>query len=784
MSPRSCLRLLLAVLAAIPGFSHAGGRETEADAPTASAPAPYPTIPVAAPEPPPEEPHAPAPAATELEMVTVTAQRIPQDEREVPHSIAVISRRRMEEAHITTPDELSRDAANTVFSDFQLYVRGIGTANSFGFEPSVAVFMDGVYLGRATASLMPLMDFAQVEVIRGPQGTLLGKNTIGGALSITTADAEPLTSGEIQGLHGELDPYGLRAVASVPFGDDWGLRLAHHRDDTEGHVHNSTQDIEVLGLKTRAARAKLAWRPGGRTSAWLSIEDAESNKLGFGQQLSVATPETLALYRLYDPATETRTDYHASLDAPGTGGFRTGHSATLQVAHAFGGIQVSSLSNVVRSDFAVKVDADFSPVPLITLDLAEDYAQWSQELRANGSWSDVDYIAGAYFSRARLNLGNLAVVLPNGSAGLVTGLLGEPELIGDLLRTLGLDITAVDPVRDESRKDFHQKSRSAALYGQLTWNLTTKWQLTAGLRWTRERKELEMANTFSGSGLVFQQFLGEEPYVASREREEEDFSPKLAVQYAWTPRVTLYAAAARGFKGGGFNDVAPRSEVLEFEEERSDNFEIGGKTLFLGRRLAVNLAIFDSRLDDLQVNAFEGTSYYVRNAARVKSRGVELDSRWRIGGFSAFASLGYLDGRYASFPNAPPRADQQADSQDLSGARLARAPERSGVVGLAYASASFGPGLLWSASVDAQYRDHMFLNLDNDPIDAQPAYTLWNAALGIGGASGGWLLRLSGYNLADTLTRKEAGDVPLFAGNHYVTVEEPRRYLLALALRW
>jgi outer membrane receptor protein involved in Fe transport len=340
-----------------------------------------------------------------------------------------------------------------------------------------------------------------------------------------------------------------------------------------------------------------------------------------------------------------------------------------------------------------------------------------------------------------------------------------------------------DPVSDQSRKAFRQQATSLALFAQAGWQLAPRWELTTGLRWTRERKALRMQQSFEDSGLLFRQFLDEEPYTADTQREEDDWSPRLVLQYRPTADATLYLLAARGFKSGGYNDLASSAERLEFDAERATTLEGGFKTLWFSRRLSLNLNLFESRVRNLQVNAFDGTSFYVQNAASARLRGAELETRWLLGrGWSAQGSLGWLDARYLSFPNAPSRADQQADSQDLGGKRLSRAPPASCALGLEY-YAALRAGWSWRAAADVLHRERSFLSLDNDPADAQPAVTTYNAQLSLSSASG-WALSLEGRNLSDEKVRNAATDVSLFSGNHWAELDPPRRWSLTLARSW
>lgn len=724
-------------------------------------------------------------APARLEAVTVTAQKTEQDAQRVPMSLSVIDGDKIARSHITTLDEVSRFAANTQISQVQAFIRGIGTgSNTFGFDPSVAVFVDGVYIGRGSSLPLPLFDLARVEVVRGPQGTLLGKNTLGGAILVGTTDPAGEYGAAVDALAGELDPYAFQAQLNLPLGEDWGLRISGLSEQSSGYIHNSTRDDDELGRRNRGLRAKLAWHPHGPTSAQLTLETTDSSLKGIGQELSAATPSSLALYRLYDRQAEANAgDGHGAFDKDNTGAQRQADSATLKLSWNLDNLQITSLSNAFHSQFGFGLDVDYSPLPLLGVEAREDYRQWSQELRADATHGDLRWLAGVYFSGARLAVDNVISALPEGSAALASGLDLLPPSLSGLLQALPALPSGIDPLSDHSNKSFRQDANSAAAYAQARLAFAEDWALTAGLRWTWERKQVQTGIAFDKTGILFRAALGQEPYDESRERRETDLSPRLALEYTWSPDLLLYAAAARGYKSGGYNDFAATAEALEFAGERLESVEAGFKAMLDERRMSLNLALFDSRLRDMQVSAYDGAAFYVQNAAAARVRGAELESRWLMGShWRGWASLGYLDARYLSFPNAPVRSDQSGDTQDLGGQPLTHAPRLSGGGGLEY---EWPIGALrLTAGLDALYRSLTYLNLDDDIQDAQPAYTVLNAALILAGADDRWSLRLNVLNLTDRYSRNASGDVPLFAGNHSVDPDPPRRWTAGARWTW
>ncbi|HKY93308.1 MAG TPA: TonB-dependent receptor [Nevskiaceae bacterium] len=730
----------------------------------------------------------------ELPVIVVTAQRVPQDEREVPLSIATVVGGDIEKAKLDTPDDVSRRAANVYFDRDRLYIRGIGslaTAES-GLESSVGVFIDGVYHGRATAAMMPLLDVAQVEMIRGPQGALLGKNTIAGALSITTASPQDTWGGYLQGSVGGLDERSVRGAVSIPIADDWGLRLAAMEDRRDGHLRNTTLDRDELSRRLRGGRAKLAWRPEGDLSASLTVERGEQRYDSFGNQLSAAPAPYLALYRVYDPATEAdRTNERTAFDLEEDGDTRKGTAVTLRADHALDDATVTSLSSYAKADYDGGADADFSPIPLISLFFDERYRHWSQEIRVTGTLGSIEYVVGVYGLSADVDHPYGVGLLPDGTAGLLAGQPVVPETLAQILSQLSVDVASADVVTDGV--DFLSQEERTHLdaFGQASWAPTDSWLLTAGLRRTWERNRGHNVATYRGAGVLPRALLAQEEYDVRGTRREVEWSPRFAVQYAWTPEVTVYASFAHGFKGGGHSVQAPTPDDIEFGPERSHTVELGAKTLLLSSRLAVNFDVFHTNYEDLQVTNFDGTKFVTQNAAEARIDGAEMDLRWRISRDLGFtASVGYLDARYTSFPNAPPTAEfgdvgpVAGEVQDLNGEPLMRAPDWSGALALEYGVTDVAWGLSLGATIETSYRDRMELQLDVDPLDRQPATWQLDARLQLIHAHSGITLRLIGRNLTNETIVTDSNDVPVLGGAHWARVDVGRTWVACLGYDW
>ncbi len=725
--------------------------------------------------------------AEPLAPVVVIAQKVLQDERDVPMSMAVIKGDKFDSARIDTADDLSRYAANVDFADKLLYIRGIGSGGLIGFEPSVGIFTDGIYFGRATAALAPLLDIDHAELIRGPQATLLGKNTIAGALNLITNQPADEFEGNLQGLYGNLNERGFKGAASIPINDDWAARIAFVNDQREGYMYNSTLNSNVDSRTIRGGRVKVAWRPASDFGAWISAESGFLREKGFANQLTAATDASLTLFRLYDPATETNVrDDHTALDTLEYG-VRNATSITVGGEFRTNAFTITSLSNIAQSTTQTNSDGDYSPVPLITQNDLEGYHQWSQELRLTAHTTSIDYILGVYFLHSTLDVSNVITALPKGTISLATQIANTPAALAQLLSLIQIP----ELVGDQSIKSFHQKSGSISLFSQSTWHMGDNWALTGGLRWTLEDKSVHASNHFQKSGLLFTQLLGEEQYDAQLSRRENNVTPRVSLQYGWDKNTDMYLSYANGFKGGGFNDFAPSRATLEFAPERSTTWEAGIKTLIVSNKLSLDLTVFSTDYRNLQVNSYDGTKFYIANAARAAISGVEMESRWRLTrGWNSTLSLGYLNAHYRSYPNAPAQksssdvAGTRSQTQDLSGQPLVYAPRESGAMGISYQSLPIGPGLVWQIGTDALFRSKTFFNLDDNAIDSQRAYWMLNASLNIRSEKTGLSLNLSGKNLANKRVQSFGQDVALFSGNHVGYFEVGRLWAASLEYEW
>lgn len=765
------------------------------------------TIPV-----PQDEPRGPADDAPPdddvqtFDAVVISATPTADTLSQTPISVSVTTDTELRETNVTDLENLSDRLPNAQLAltptNTFLFVRGLGTGSVRSAEQSVGFFVDGVYLGRPQVALFDFLDLDQVELLRGPQGAILGKNTVAGAVNVRTASANPYLEGYAEFLGGDDDRRRGRAALSGPITDTLAGRVAFSETREDGHLFNTTKDRFDLARPGQGGRGKLQWTPNDLIYTELTVQAAKILQNGDSFELSQASEQTLQLFRQFDPETSADiTDSTTHTDHPDSGARIDGSDVIGRVEWTpdFGSFRV--LASTSEQDVVADLDLDISPAPFLNLPSVESYRQCSLELRFDRETPWGDYSVGVFGFRSDLDLAVDIVVFDQGGAAFAAPVLnsmapgsGDAAMaaIGALGPALGVaevdDLVSVD--RGASLHRLIQQQTTYSVFGSTRWYLDDIWTVRLDARWTRETKAGNQVLQHEGpTGQALGEVLGEEEYTLNAERTETDVSPRLSVLAEITPALSSYVTVARGFKSGGFNNLAAVPERAEFQEENSETYEAGLR-LQTGFGVSGSLGLFHTEFDNLQVAALDGTEFFVGNAAAATTQGAELSARWdsTFGAYVA-ADLGYLRARYDDYVGAPARADQSSGpgepppSQDLSGRVLQRAPRWSG--SLQVGAVAPLPWLDWPVGIGAvaEGASHQFLNIDLDPIDAQPGYVRYNAFAGLAGPKQRFSVRLIGRNLTDEVVRREAADVAV-VGAHQVGLFPPRSVSLEAGYRF
>lgn len=587
-----------------------------------------------------------ATAQPALEEITVTAQWREERLQDVPIAISAISGDELVQRGIRNVLNLTSLAPNVQVSNtpgnntgMQIAIRGGATINPALFwDPTVGIYIDGVYVAKNLGSVFDVVDLERVEVLRGPQGTLYGRNTLAGAVNFVTRQP----SGEFQGRASlDLGEFSQRkakfsldlpkfGVASVSFGGFW--------EERDGHPE-TTPGSSVPDLNNRD-------RWAGTVAVRLDFTDDLAASYRFDYTDLDQRPQHSYLVRADLPFLEPYVSRErldtVSVDADTFERMQSaGHSLTL-TWDVSDDVQLRSITGYRDLDWGDLLDLDGSDLLVAHTSRLSDFDNFSQELQVVGSADRLNYVVGAYYYED-------------------DGYTNNPQTF--FFGTFNFD----------SRYGFGTDALAA--YAQLDYQLTDAWTLTGGLRYTHEKKKIERA-----LGVNFAPDTPFVPLIPAGTSADETFSattPMLAVAYRLSDDVNLYARYAEGFKSGGFNgeygDVGFTPEVIEnniaetrtpFDPEKQKTFEIGAKSTLAGGALTLNAAVFYNKIDDLQLSIFTATgaaSSVIRNAGKATTSGFELEAAWRpIEALRLQLSYGYLDAEYDEFID---RGVDQADNR-------------------------------------------------------------------------------------------------------------------------
>ena len=649
--------------------------------------------------------------AAELEEVVVTAQKQARSLQDVPVSVSAISGEKLATAGIQRAEELSAMIPNfSVQQDpigDKINIRGIQSGNNAGLEQSVSTFVDGVYRGRGVQGRFAFLDVGRIEVLRGPQGTLFGKNTIGGAVNIISAKPTDTFAGTISGAYtfDNLEQYELNGFVSGPLADNVRGRFAfQHRNDQKGYINNTYYNESTPQLKEYAFRASLEWDVFENTQVTAQLEYGDFAIQG--QNFSTIKAGPIPFFVPLAEGTYTSAnigDVDPVLNI-GSSGIHDGDSLETSVTlkRQFNSGSLTILGAYSAYEFQRDCDCDFGPLDLIRFDDNEDFEQFSLEVSYHSeSEGPFNYITGAYFLSNKLKaegdlyfnvrgtpaIGDFAIdtVLNLGcaAAGGPTEAPGDRNcILSGLVK--GFDGTPLEYTDFNRYHVLDQNDTVGAVYFKGTWALSNALEASLGLRYTNEKKTATQSaiatdygtrnpNSIVGNSALYAEngAAGFEPFLTLAEAEnhsndldrtENSITWSGSMQWYLTDNAMLYGSVATGFKAGGYNSFAFSADPAEaeYEEEEVISFEVGGKITLLDGAAELNVAIFHSTFDDIQTALFTGsTAFIVQNASKATSQGIELDGRWApTDNLLISGGLAYVNFEFDRFPRAGCTAKQ------------------------------------------------------------------------------------------------------------------------------
>lgn len=715
------------------------------------------------------------------EEIVVTAQGRTQALAKVPVSVTVTTGEDIQRANLRNLEDVAARLPNVrisqaPISDF-VNIRGVGSSLNIGFEQSVGTFVDGVYRGRSRATRASLFDVERIEVLRGPQSTFFGNNTIAGALNITTR--KPADSLEMNGtafFAPAFNEYTVEAGVSVPVTDTLSARVSGRASGMSGYIKNVNPSNDGPNLDDMVGRVALAWQASDRIKMNARVDVVRMRDTGVMNSELVGCPVPAVLgansaacnrflaanggkvddvldYR--SGANFSRSDYDMVEGLWNTDIEFGDHHLILNTSYFHHKSDVLNDALPIPANQGGSVVGTSHSFPLNPI---ERFNQFSQEVRlVSPEHSTISYILGAYYAHTKMKI------------DFYQGLFFAP-----FGRFSGGQYTAATPIAGQILN--RETSDTFSVFGAGTFNASDALRLNVGLRYSEVKKSAARQALIGSSGINLPNadnfVLGNAtsqtnllPVIGydvgdfdQPSRLDRQLMPSASIQYDFAPGSMGYVSYAKGFKAGGFSVLVSKSI---FKPEKVDAFEAGLKTSLFDGSVTLNLAGFYTKYKDLQesttINLTSGSSFQVvANVAQSTSKGIELGTAWKISdNLKLKADVAYLDAVYDNYPGAPCTALQKVGVtncvQNLAGKRRAFAPEWSGNVGASF-NMPVGADLAFNVDLNTYFSSRFYQQPIADPYLEQPGYAKIDARVAIGRIDGQWEFAIVGRNLTNKLT--------------------------------
>lgn len=616
--------------------------------------------------------------SVELEAITVTANKREQEVQKIPISITTFSDTMIDDMNIRRSEELFNALPNIYITkagppaDLASQVAIRGVSQFMGGAPSFGFYVDDVYYNEYDPNLF---DIERIELLRGPQGTLYGRNTIGGVLNIVTKKPDNFFNGRVSAGYGNLNTYTFEGVLSGPIVEDrLFFRTAGRFEQSDGYMKNIfSGDDSVNEPEEYDGRLSFHYNPTDKLSFDLGLN---------GLRYESRYVDYVLLSELDDSPHRANVDYEGD-------SLKTAYGINLRTEYQGSAFKTVAISSLRDDENELDHDIDFTPLDGQRQLYQRDYLTLSQEIRfiSDTPAKPLSWLLGLY------------------------GFYEEQDenyvfTLGEDFANPGMGFFAGDfPVTAES------KAGGAAIFGEGTYTFANSIALTFGLRYDWEDKEIEFDNFGSGA-------MGE---------NDEDFDavlPKFAAMYLGNDRYMPYFTVSRGYKSGGFNVVNSTGE--KFDPEFTWNYELGLKTSWLKQRVQVNAAVYYIDWEDLQVTTSNGLDFLTDNAGSASSQGFELEFMAKpTQGLNIYGGIGYTDTEFDDYfvPEISGMFGPPSPAADFSGNSVPYVPEWTVNAGVTY---RFLNGFF--TNVDYSFTDEVFIENDNEiTLDE---YHLVNAKIG------------------------------------------------------
>jgi iron complex outermembrane receptor protein len=738
-----------------------------------------------------------AQSAQVLEEVIVTARKREQSLQDVSVAVTALSAADLAASQIRNSEDLTflvpslnyQKGSNPRQSSFN--IRGIGTQSfSTGVEPSVSTMVDGVVMGRSLQAFMQLLDVERVEVLRGPQGTLFGKNSTAGVVHIITQNPAEEFEAELVGAVEEGEEYRAGFNISAPLTDQLGFRLAGFYSDEDGWIENVATGDEYNGGEEYSVRGKLRWTPTDTldfkwTSDYAEMDcDCSQTTIRSMDPFGGNEAQVEAILAELSPVVPGDENDKVNVNYPPENDWESwGHG--LEVNWDIGDFTVTSITAYRESSIFANTDDDGRPTNPIGFEQSggTDQEQWTQELRLTSPAEDrFNYVLGFFYFDQEV------------SRQFIRQFEFAPGLPG-----IGISTFSVD-------------TENWALFGEATYSFSDDWRLVAGARYTEDELDFVFERTREGFPVGVPDPVEKTPGGT----DEDDTSGKLALEWDFSEDGMAYLSFTQGYKGPAYDVTFGTNPVtLEpVDPETSESWEFGLKSTFFDNRLRFSVAIFHTEYDDFQGQAFfdsdgrpdcpddnpgcdpedDPGSFQLVNAGKVESEGVELDfTALLLPNLRLFGGIAYVDATIDEYEGGPCTFGQQFRGecpdgvQDLSGGEMPHSPDWKGSL-----TAQYTIETDWSFDLQLQgamrFQDDVLYTLAQDEYTTQDGYEIFDASVSLLDKSDRWDASFYVKNVFDEFYVAGIGStLDLFIPNGYL--QQVPRYAertagLELRLRW
>lgn len=748
---------------------------------------------------------APALGQSAIDEIVVTARLRQESLQDSPIAVTAVGEEQIRRYNLHTMQDISATVPNVVINPGRtdsLFIRGIGSGGDTGFDQAVGIVVDDVFYSRGRWATQGFLDMRQVEILKGPQGVYLGKNSIAGAMVISTNEPTPEFESSLRaGYEFNAKERFVEGVISGPLSDTVAARLALRTLGQSGWMDNLHLGSSGPDKTEHMGRLTLQWTPSEDITNTLRINGArfKADAINADTQLfSCPQGGPQPVFGLIPaPGEDCRLDSNNTLNnTPPEFGDQFWKYKSSSLSNRLDWEQdqfvITSITGLSNYDLKYLDDYDYSSADIIYAYEEEEHDQFSQELRlATRFDGPINLLVGAHYERTKMYFRNASLLFNQTFFDIIAAGAGLPA------GTFPLE----DPGTGRSftwDRDNDQKGRSWAVFAEVSFDIQDNLRLDLGGRYTDERKKSSAVNTFVNASHAF--VFGLEPagLEFADTFSDSEFSPQATL--SWWPRENwlLFASYKEGFKAGGFAHGTTLNagfvvDNLTFDSETVEGFEIGTKATLLDGRLEVGLLGFHYEFTDLQVNVFDSDAiaFTVQNAGENVTRGVEFDFRWRVTDtLSLDGAISHLDAEVKDFLGScyagqtveagcnqvPNPITGVFSSQDLDGTTLSRAPKWTASAGLTW-NTELGGGYGLQANTRMLWSDDYALIATQRPGLRQSSYARWDANITLSGPDDRWQAMLYGKNLTNEKVLTGAVDRPGSGGGAGLPAAEGRSFL-------